>query len=82
MVFAQWLLNCNTYQILMFGGCVKVREALYTRVIFWVDAILNHIETSAIYLGMNVLVWYIVPNVVENKNILNYPYHIETIMKG
>ena len=67
MTFAQWHLHCNMYQILIFGGYVKVREYLYTRIIVWVDAILNHIETSAIYLGMNVLVWYIDPNDVKTK---------------
>ena len=37
--------NCNTSQILIFGGYVKVRESLYTRVIIWVNTILNHIDT-------------------------------------
>ena len=36
---------CNTTQILIFGGYVKVRESLYARVIAWVNAILNHIDT-------------------------------------
>ena len=37
--------NCNTNQILIFGGYVKVRESLYTQVIIWVNAILNYIDT-------------------------------------
>ena len=32
--------NCNTNQILIFGGYVKVREALYTRAIILVNIIL------------------------------------------
>ena len=39
--------NWNTSHILIFGGCVKVRDPLYTQVIIWVDAILNHIDTRA-----------------------------------
>ena len=35
--------NCNTSQILIFGGYVKVRESLYTQVIIWIKTILNHI---------------------------------------
>ena len=40
--------NCYTNQILIFGGYVKVKESLYTRVIIWVNTILNHIDTSTI----------------------------------
>jgi hypothetical protein len=37
--------NCDTNQILIFDGYVKLRESFYTRVIIWVDTILNHIYT-------------------------------------
>ena len=37
--------TCNTSQILIFGGYVKVRESLYARVIVWVNTILNRIDT-------------------------------------
>jgi len=40
--------NCNTSQLLIFGGYVKARESLYTRVIIWVDTILYHMDTRAI----------------------------------
>ena len=36
--------NCNTNQILILDGYVKVRESLDIRVIIWVDTILNHID--------------------------------------
>ena len=39
---------CNTTQIVIFGGNVKVRESLYTQVLTWVNTILKHIETRAI----------------------------------
>ena len=54
--------NCDTSQMKIFGGYVKVRESLYTRVIIWVHTILNHIDTRAIWLGLKVLAWYIDPN--------------------
>ena len=38
----------RTSQILIFGGYVKVKESFYTRVIIWVNTILNHIDTTAI----------------------------------
>ena len=41
--------NHNTNQILIFGGYVKVRESLYTRIIIWVNTILNHIDTKLIF---------------------------------
>ena len=31
--------NCNTIQILIFGGHVKVRESYYTQIITWVKTI-------------------------------------------
>ena len=40
--------NCNTSQILIFGGYVKVRESLYTWVIIYVNTILNHIDIRVI----------------------------------
>jgi hypothetical protein len=43
--------NCNTSQILIFGGYVKVKKSLYTRVVIWVNIILNHIDTMAILIG-------------------------------
>jgi hypothetical protein len=40
--------NCNTSQILIFGGYLKVKESLYTQVITWVNSILKHIDTMTI----------------------------------
>ena len=60
--------NCNSSQILIFGGYDQVRESLYTRVIIWVITILNHIDT------MGVLAWCIDLNGVENKIAVKYPY--------
>ena len=40
--------NCNTSQLLIFGGYVKVRESLYTRAIGWVNTIMNHIDTRVV----------------------------------
>ena len=37
--------NCNTSQILIFGGYLKVKESLYDRVIIWVNTILNQTGT-------------------------------------
>ena len=55
--------NCNTSQILIFSGYIKVRESLYTRVFNWVNTILNHIDISTIlprYEGPCIV--YIYPN--------------------
>ena len=41
----------------IFGGDVKIRESLYTRVIIWLNIILNQIDTKEIlptYEGSNV----------------------------
>ena len=43
--------NCNTSQIMKYGGYVKARESLYTQVIIWVSTILNHIDTKAVLPG-------------------------------
>ena len=40
--------NCNTSQELTIDGSVKVREFLHTRVIIWVNTILNHIDIRVI----------------------------------
>ena len=66
--------NCNTSQILIFGGYVKVRESSYTRVIIWVNTIPDHIDTRMFCLGMKTLAWYIDPNGIENKYTVKYPY--------
>ena len=66
--------NCNTSQILIFSGYVEVRESFYAQVIIWVNTILNHIDTRAIYLGMKVLAWYIDLNGIGNINSIRYPY--------
>ena len=36
---------CNTIQILIFGGYLKVTDSLYTRVITRINAIQNHVDT-------------------------------------
>ena len=38
--------NCNTNQILIFGGYLKVKESLNTQVIIWANIILKHIDTK------------------------------------
>ena len=60
--------NCNPSQILDFGGYVKVRESLYTRVIIGVITILNHMDS------MRLLAWCKDLNGVENKLTVKYPY--------
>ena len=40
--------NCNTSQILIFGGYVKVGESLYTWVIIWVNTSLDQINIRVI----------------------------------
>ena len=40
--------DCKTSQIFIYGGCVKVEEYLYTRVIIWTNTILNHMDTTVI----------------------------------
>ena len=42
--------NCHTTQILIFGGYVKVRESLHTRISVWVNTILYHIDIMVILL--------------------------------
>ena len=38
--------NCNSTQIVIFGGYFKVRESFYTRVVIWVNTILNCTDTE------------------------------------
>ena len=40
--------NRDTNQISICGGYVKVRESLYSQVIFWLNIILSHIVTMTI----------------------------------
>ena len=40
-----WYQNCNTSQILILGGYLKMKESLYIQVTIWVNTILNHIDT-------------------------------------
>ena len=40
--------HCNTFQILIYDGYVKVRESWYTQVIIWVNTILHHSDTRVI----------------------------------
>jgi hypothetical protein len=47
---------CNVEKNLVFGGYVKVRQSLYTQVIFWVYTILI---LGRICLDMKVLAWKI-----------------------
>ena len=37
--------KCNTSQKLILRGILRVRESLNTRVIIWINSILNHIDT-------------------------------------
>ena len=39
---------CKISQISIFGGYLKVREALYTQLIIWVNIVQNHIDTMEI----------------------------------
>lgn len=43
-----WASDCNTYERLILGGYIKVRESLDTRVIIGVNTILDHIGTRVI----------------------------------
>ena len=42
--------NCNTNQLLIFGGYVQVREAMCTCVIIWVNTILMNNNVGTILL--------------------------------
>ena len=63
--------NCDTSQILIFGGYPKVGVCMYTWVSICVNTILNHID---IYLSLKVLAWYIDPNGIGNTKSVKYPY--------
>ena len=63
----------STSQVLTFGGYVKVRESLHTRV-GWVNLIVNHNDTRVTLVGMKVLTCYGDPNGIENKNTSKGPY--------
>ena len=39
---------CNTSQMWMFGGYLKLRDFLYTQIIVWANGIQNHIDAWAI----------------------------------
>ena len=56
------------------GGYVKVREILYTRVIIWVNAILNHVVNKAILHMHESSCMIKDSNGIENKNTIKYPY--------
>ena len=53
--------NLNTSQIMIFGGYVKVREAVCTH---------SPVILGQFYLGMKVLAWYIDPTGIKNSEIL------------
>ena len=63
--------KCNTSHILIYSWCVKVRESLHTQLIVWVNAVLNHIDTRMILLGVKILAWLIDPNDTEPKTLSN-----------
>lgn len=54
-----WYQNCNTHQILIFGKHLKVRGLLYTRDKFWVNTILEHIDTTTISPKYEALACYV-----------------------
>ena len=66
--------NCDTNQLLIFCGYVKVRESLCTRISFWDSTISDHIDTRMILPRYKVLSWSMDPNGIENKNIVRYIY--------
>jgi hypothetical protein len=71
--------NCNTIQILIFGRFVTVKASFYTRVIIWVNIIVNHINISTIlpiYEGPCMLY----TQMVFIKNAIKYSY--PTIIKN
>ena len=55
--------NCSTSQILIFGGYVKVRVALFGSIPFITILILGQF-----YLGMKVVAWYVGLNGIENTD--------------
>ena len=57
-----------------YNGYLKVREFLYSQVIIWVNTILNHIDTKAVYLGMERFLHGIqIQMISKTKTILKYP---------
>jgi hypothetical protein len=63
--------NCNANKTLVFNGCIKVRESLYTQLLFGSIPVLTML---IVFLGMIVFAWYIDPHGIENKSIIKYPY--------
>ena len=74
--------NYNISQILIFDGYVKVKESLNVQIDFWINTILNHINTSVDYRNIKNLACYINPNDIKNKNTIKYPYPIGNKKKG
>ena len=70
-------------QILIVGGCVKMRESLYNQIIIWINKdILNHIDTRTFwprYEGS--CMFYIPINVIKKKNN-TVKYHTLLIEKN
>lgn len=69
--------NCNTSQVWIFRGYVKVRESLYTQVIIRANTMRIPFKTILILwqfcLGMKIHAWNIEPNDVKNENTIKYP---------
>ena len=63
--------NFNTNQNLMFGGYVKVRESLYTRVIIWVNMSMTIFVLVQFYPSMKVQAWCIYLNGTGKKMLSN-----------
>ena len=66
--------NCNSSEILIFDGYVKVRETLSTQVFIWVNTILNHIDTRAILPRCEGSCMVYRPEWYQNKNTVKYTH--------
>lgn len=64
----------NSNQILIFVGYVQVRDHSIPEWLFWIDAILDPMDTREILPSLKFLTWHIGPNGIGNKNIVKHPY--------
>ena len=68
--------HCHISQMLMFGGFVKARESLYTRVTVWVSTILYHVDNSAMSPKCPGSCMLFISYWFWNRNIVEYPYPV------
>ena len=61
--------NCIASQIVIFSEYVKVRESLYTELLYESIPISTILIQGQFGLGMEVLAWYIDPNGIKNNTV-------------